>query len=250
MASRDWPFFERKPPSIGSCSLYAWRKIFDRTGAPFEDGPISLNRSLAFEGNFRYTKSTLTLSTNARLYSSMQRTFSFSSIFRRKRYHWNRRSMILALFFCFVAGISSSLSFLSSLLLKFPILQHSGTGSCFVAEIPSCNVCLSSGTFARFWYSSLVNSVIFLFVSAISFFTANLTFHLINRSLYPITDLPLNYRFLISFSFYRCNSSKISLSLKFLARSFAILFALSLQILFYVKSIAFLLSRLAMQSYL
>lgn len=153
-------------------------------------------------------------------------------------------------FFCFVAGISSSLSFLSILLLKFPILQHSGTGSCFVDEIPSCNVCLSSGTFARFWYSSLVNSVIFLFVSAISFFAANLTFHLINRSLYPITDLPLNYRFLISFSFYRCNSSKMSLSLKFLARSFAILFALSLQILFYVKSIAFLLSRLAMQSYL
>lgn len=90
-----------KPPSIWSCSLYAWRKIFGRTGAPLENGPISLNRSLAFEGNFRYTKSTVTLSTNARPYSSMQRTFSFSSIFRRKRYHSNRLSMVLALFLLF-----------------------------------------------------------------------------------------------------------------------------------------------------
>lgn len=105
--------------------------------------------------------------------------------------------MILTLFFCFVAGISSSLSFLSSSLLKFPNLQHPGTGFCFVAEIPSCNVSPPSDALARFWnhwYSSLVNTVIFLFVSAISSFPANLTFRLINGSLYPITDLPLNYR--------------------------------------------------------
>lgn len=107
-------------------------------------------------------------------------------------YLWSLRC-----FFCFVAGISSSLSFLSSSLLKFPILQHPGTAFRFVAEIPSCNVSPASDTLARFWnhwYSSLVNSVIFLFVSAISSFPANLIFRSINGSLYLITDLPLNYR--------------------------------------------------------